>query len=175
MRKVLISLMMLSLVPALVRAGVTNPEGFEGYALTDAWDPTVIGEGWLRFGQNGDPHVSNSVEIAVGSEAENTTQVLKVDSTGNGENLSAEWFGNVADSAAGPVTTTTLQFMPDIGYGGTEYRMWITRQSGVYWAYSWTVLIGRGNDIWWPGDDFYLQTYDFNEDAYEEPGPDLNG
>ena len=134
MRKVLISLMVLSLIPALAGAGITNPEGFESYALTDAWDPTVIGEGWIRYGllADGDPTPApgNSVEIAVGSEAANTTQVLKIDTTGNGENLTAEWFQSVADADAGPVTTTTFQFMPIIGHGNTEYRMSISRGTG---------------------------------------------
>ncbi len=171
MRKILISLMILSLVPALATGGVTNPEGFEGYALTDTWNPTVIGEGWLRFGENGYPATGNSVEIAVGSEPENTTQVLKIDSTGNGENLSAAWYQNVADADAGAVTTTTFKFMPDIGWGNTEYRMFATRQSGFYWAYTWSILIGRGTTPWSPNIDLNLQTFDHNEVAYEEPGP----
>ncbi|KKL20935.1 hypothetical protein LCGC14_2450500, partial [marine sediment metagenome] len=162
--------MILSLVPALATGGVTNPEGFEGYALTDTWNPTVIGEGWLRFGENGYPATGNSVEIAVGSEPENTTQVLKIDSTGNGENLSALWYQSIADADAGPVTTTTFQFMPIIGHGNTEYRMSISRGTGFSGAYSWSVLIGRGGANWWPNEALHLSTYDYNEVEYPGPG-----
>ncbi|KKK59174.1 hypothetical protein LCGC14_3037040 [marine sediment metagenome] len=55
MRKVLVSLMVLSFLPGLATAVVTNPEGFEGYALTDDWQPTLAGEGWYmeRTEENG--------------------------------------------------------------------------------------------------------------------------
>ncbi|HDY65104.1 MAG TPA: hypothetical protein ENH84_02580, partial [Phycisphaerae bacterium] len=47
MRKVLVSLMVLSLVPTLAGAAVTSPDGFEGYALTTNWTPTEPVEGWV--------------------------------------------------------------------------------------------------------------------------------
>ena len=56
MRKVLVSLMVLSLLPALAAAAVTNPEGFEGYATTTDWAPTLEVEGWdinLMYGVPG--------------------------------------------------------------------------------------------------------------------------
>ena len=178
MRKVLISLMVLSLIPALAGAGASNPEGFEGYALTTVWDPTVIGEGWIRYGEDDplipgrdpEPASTNTVNIAVGSEPANTTQVLKLDSTGNGENLSAIWYQSVADADAGPVTTTTFQFMPIIGHGNTEYRMSISRGTGYPGAYSWEVLIGLGVTNWWEHEPLHLSTYDYNEVAYPGPG-----
>ena len=46
MRKVLVSLMVLSLLPVIAAAAVTNPDGFEDYALTNGWNPTQGGEGW---------------------------------------------------------------------------------------------------------------------------------
>ncbi len=46
LRKMIVSLMVLSLLPALATAGLTNPEGFEGYADTTSWAPTEAGEGW---------------------------------------------------------------------------------------------------------------------------------
>ncbi len=179
MRKVLVSLIVLSLLPALAGAGASNPEGFEGYALTTAWDPTVIGEGWIRLGEmaDGDPTPvgSNTVEIKAGSFG-NTTQVLEIDSTGNGENLSALWYQSVADADAGPVTTTSFQLMPVIGYGNTEYRMWVARSTGYPGAYSWSVLLSRSQSVppWYP-DEFKLQTFDYGADEtntwYSEPLP----
>ena len=46
MRKVMVSLMVLSLVPAIAMAVVTNPEGFETYDDTTDWLPTYAIEGW---------------------------------------------------------------------------------------------------------------------------------
>ena len=87
MRKLLVSLMVLSLVPALAGAAVTNPDGFEGYALTTQWSPTVIGEGWY-FDEEGHALTEgNSVEIAVSSVSPNTTQVLKINSSVNLANV----------------------------------------------------------------------------------------
>ena len=46
MRKVLVSLMMLSLVPAIAMAGLTNPDGFEVYTPTIDWQPNQTDHGW---------------------------------------------------------------------------------------------------------------------------------
>ena len=149
MRKVLVSLMLLSLVPALAGAAVTNPEGFEGYALTTSWNPTVAGEGWEVYGETGPPAEGNSVHIATGSLAGNTTQVLKVDSSANGENLSAVWHASVADAAV-PITRTSFEMSPTEILFGSEYRFGAMRLgTDATWNgyYTWALFVGYGS--WW--------------------------
>ena len=166
MRKVLFSLMVLSLVPALAGAAISNPDGFEGYALTTDWIPTVIGEGWIRYGETGDPAEGNSVEIADGSLAGNTTQVLKMDSGTNGENLAYEWYANVADADV-PLTKTSFDFAATEILFGSEYRLNVARVGiGTWPGYaSWSIMVAYGS--WWgggPGIPYAkLQTWDHNE------------
>ena len=73
--------MVLSLVPPLATAGITNPDGFD-YALTDTWTPTQIGEGWV----NNEPAPGNYHEIVMGSNG-NDTPVYRGDSTNRDNEL----------------------------------------------------------------------------------------
>ncbi len=139
MRKTLISLFMLSLVPALAAAGVTNPEGFEGYALTTAWAPTAGVEGWTVAGEpypGGTANEGNYFEIITGTLPENTTQVYRGDSSNrdgvttppahDGENIDAFWHQSTPDSA-NPVTTTSFDWAWTSSWYGSEFRLMIMR------------------------------------------------
>ena len=160
MRQVLISLMVLSLLPALAGAGVTNPDGFEGYALTDAWKPFIGADGWWCYGEQSQQGAAgNSFEIVAGSLPANTSQVVKVSSPATefpgqeppyAENLSLTWYQSIADVDGGPVTTTSFEFTSLAAWNETEYRMSTTRHAGVYYYYSWHILVSWG-EIWGGG------------------------
>ena len=153
MRKLLVSLIVLSLVPALVGAAVTNPDGFEGYALTTDWIPTEAGEGWLRFGELGDPQTGSSIQIIDGTLAGNTTQVIEINTNngygepGTGENLTAEWQASVPDSAV-PLTKYGMEFSATGILFGSEYRNLIVRRSLAGETGS-LIIVGYGS--WWGG------------------------
>ena len=144
MRKVLVSLMVLSLVPALATAGVTNPDGFESYALTTAWTPTEIGDGWV----NNEPAPGNYHEIIMGTLPENTTQVYRGDSSNRdnlslppawpGQNIHAEWRQSTPDAAV-PVTTTSFDWAWTGSWNGTLFRLMISRYEGAYYYYTWYI------------------------------------
>ncbi len=151
MRKVLVSLMVLSLVPALAGAGVTNPDGFEGYAITDTWTPTEIGEGWVT-GAEGPEGVNpgNYNEIVMGSSG-NDTLVYFADSTNRdneplppagqghtGENMYAYWYQSTPDAAV-PVTTTSWDWQQTRNFNGSEFRSMVSRSEGAYYYYTWFV------------------------------------
>ena len=141
MKKVLVSLMVLSLVPALAGAVVTQPEGFEGYTLTTAWAPTVIGEGWTTTGEGGSVAEGNYHEIITGTLPENTTQVYRADSSNRdnvtmppahpGENITARWYQTTPDAAV-PVTTTSFDWAWTDSWYGSEFRLMIGRAEDGY-------------------------------------------
>ncbi len=156
MRKVLVALMVLLFVPALAGAAVTNPEGFEGYALTTAWDPSKAVEGWTYDEEGHAITEGNSIEIADGSFG-NATQVLKVDSSVNLANLKAYWHYSIPD-ASNPMTYTSVDFSPtEVGFV-SEHRLSFGRHSAIAdgpppdgWGgfRPWGITIGWGN--WWGG------------------------
>ena len=181
MRQVLIALMVLSLVPALAGAGVTNPDGFEGYALTDAWKPFIGADGWWCYGETSQQGTAgHSFEIVAGSLPANTSQVVKVDSSLNAaENMSLTWYENISDVDGGAVTKTSFEFTAIAPWNGEtiqggnidglpDYRLSTSRHAGVYWAYSWNIVVGWGD--WWGGGEGVpsatFNTYDFNDVAY---------
>ena len=175
MKSTIILLSAMLLVSGLAAAGVTNPDGFEGYELTDAWNPTVGGEGWIRYGEHGNPAAGNSVEIVAGSLPANTTQVLKVDSGANGENLTTQWYANIPDADL-PITRTTIDFSATAPLFESEYRVMIVRRATYYWAYTWGITIGWGN--WWGGGEGVptaeFSTWEYNENPEQSLGPVFN-
>ena len=160
MRKVLVSLMVLALVPALAGAAVTNPEGFEGYALTTSWGPwDETGpqpDGWARFGELGDgdptPAEDNAMGIAVSSVAPNTTQVLKIDTSGNGENLVAQWYASVPDAAVA-VTEYSAEFTATDVLFGSEFRASFGRWTAATEELEEeeVAIFELGYGVWWGG------------------------
>ena len=114
MKRTIVLLSAVLLVSTMVTAGVSNPDDFESYALTDAWSPTAIGEGWtVDAAAPGNHH-----DIRTGTNG-NATTVYSQDSTNRdgvttppahiGQNLTAHWMGNIADADV-PVTKTHLEF-----------------------------------------------------------------
>ena len=146
MKKVLVSLMLLSLLPALAGAAVTNPEGFESYSLTTAWDPTVIGEGWITHRNGGPINEGNSVSIIAGSLPGNTTQVMQIDSMVDASNVTGDWYQSVPDAAVA-VTQISMEFAATQLWNG-QNRMSIARKSSVGVVSS---LIELGYGAWWGG------------------------
>ena len=148
MRKALVSLMVLSLAPALAGAGVTNPDGFEGYALTSQWTPTEIGNGWTT-GAEGPEGVNpgNHNDIVMGSNG-NDTQVYRGDSSNRdgepfppahpGENIYAYWYQSTPDAAVS-VTTTSWDWCCTSNFNGSEFRTMVNRYEGAPYYYTWFV------------------------------------
>ncbi len=147
MRKVLVSLMVLSLVPALATAVVTNPEGFEGYALTDDWAPTLAGEGWQFVQIHG---MSGAVAKIV---SDGGGQVLETDnSAGNWMGLSGfpMWDADGPADADFAVTKTSFDIKPLTGVLGSEFAMRFNRHPDTAeepWQGTWEVGIRVGHYV----------------------------
>ena len=121
MRKVMVLLMVLSLVPALATAGVTNPEGFEGYADTTDWIPTKAGDGWTI-----DEYTAAGFQTPAPGVAEIGSAYSGYGAAGKGLQLSwirtsvnAHWYETL-DTATTPSQTLTVDFQntaaePDTG------------------------------------------------------------
>ena len=138
MRKVLVSLMVLSLVPTLAAAAVTNPEGFETYALTTDWQPIQAVDGWetdfLWRGEVFDVPDGNLPwwgEIRVSEVAPNTSQVQSVTPRkewpkyGQG-GLVSTWYQSFPDSG-GPITRTSWDIAPVNQTLGDQWLMHVSR------------------------------------------------
>ena len=187
MKRTIVLLSAVLLVSAVATAGVSNPDGFEGYALTTAWNPTIIGEGWI-LDQEGSmpPTADNFFEIATGTNG-NATNVFKVTS-GHGANMESEWHMSIPDADVA-VTKTSFEFQAAGYVYGSEYRFNMNRNSGVNWASTWGLYFGYGSSWGWgnPVDGtelVTLSTYDYNADVYPGPGfeqrytvtiPDMEG
>ena len=138
MRKVIVSLIVLSLLPALATAAVTNPEGFETYALTTDWQPTQAVDGWetdiLWRGEVADVPDGNLpwwAEIKVSEVAPNTSQVQSVTPRkewpkyGQG-GLVSTWYQSFPDSG-GPITRTSWDIAPVNQTLGDQWLMHVSR------------------------------------------------
>ena len=144
MRKVLVSLMVLSLASALATAATTNPEGFEGYALTDDWIPTQAGEGWQFIQIHDVPGaVAQIVDDGAGG------QVLETD---NGAWLGLAgypmWDADGPADADFAVTKTSFDIKPIAGTLGSEFHAKFTRYPDTvetYWQGTWEVGIRVGH------------------------------
>ena len=130
------------LMSAVATAGVTNPDGFEDYALTTAWDPTEAVEGWTVSVAN----AANSVSIIAGSLPGNTTQVMQIDSMVDAGNVTGNWYASIPD-AAGPVTRYSMEVAATSLWNG-QHRLSVARKSS---AGSVSSLIEVGYGVWWGG------------------------
>ena len=163
MKRTIVLLSAVLLVSTMATAGVSNPDDFESYALTNAWAPTEAGEGWVtEAAAPGNHH-----DIRTGTNG-NATTVYSQDSTNRdgapeppgstGQNLTGYWFANIPDADV-PVTKTHLEFQMAGNYYGDQFRLYMGRDAGVYWAFSWGVTIDRRT----PKDEIEFRTYDYNE------------
>ena len=148
MKRTIVLLGALLLIPALATAVVVNPEGFEGYAATGDWNPTQEGEGWVCFGEKGSPAEGNSVKIIAGSGG-NSTKVLRINSSANGENLVSEWYQTISN-ADGDVTRNTFDWRWMGNYGAAEFRACFSRFNATTSYNTWNVEVdarGRAHEI----------------------------
>ena len=122
MRKVFISLMVLSFVPALAGAGVTSPDGFETYADTTSWSPTQIGDGWtVAAGDTG---------FQIGAAFANTgTKGLAADT-----DAQAYWWNQAYVDENGDATAMSQTFTIDF-QAHTAYTGWKTQYYSAGNAY----------------------------------------
>ena len=193
MRKVLVSLMVLSLLPALVGAAVTSPDEFEGYATTDDWQPTEAVEGWVMGDLFADHYPFDwKGEIKTSMVDGNTSQVLATvprttipaDNEGG---LVSTWYKSLPDAAA-PVTKTSWDFAPTGNVLGNQWLMHVTRLNDDSLPPAWQGP-DEGNQSWqvggvwgWFGDHdpdhggmAYLQTLTAEGTWVEEPILGPNG
>ena len=143
MKRIVVILFIMLLAPALAIAGVANPEGFEGYALTTAWNPTVDGEGWTITDEWS---AGSYAEIKPGSLAENTSQIMVTNhSVGEAWGVKSSWFANIPDAAV-LVTKTSWEFTSKNWFFGSEYQMRMARLNNPFsWEnYSWQVGVRVG-------------------------------
>ncbi len=183
MKRTIVLLSAVLLASTLAGAGVTNPEGFEGYALTTTWTPTEIGEGWV----NNEPAPGNYHEIIMGTLPENTTQVYRGDSTNrdneptppghHGQNIHSEWRQSTPDAAV-PVTTTSCDWAWTGSWYGSEFRLMIQRFETAYYLNTWYIEIDERswkhhiqlaatNGIDAEGQDIHAAPVDIPQDALE--------
>ena len=186
MKSTIILLSAMLLVPSLATAGVTNPEGFEGYALTNDWQPTLTGEGW-QFTHIHD--VSGAVAKIVSDGAGG--QYLETDnSAGNWMGLD----GNPMWDADGPadadfaVTKSGFDIRPTTGTLGSEFVAKFARYSDPdeWWQGTWEVgiRVGRYTEAGEPfgptepppswvslGTNVYLRTHQGTDQFIDTPIP----
>ena len=103
--------MVLSLVPAIAMAVVTNPEGFETYADTTDWIPTHAGDGWTI-----DEYTPGGFQEPAAGVAEIGSAYSGYGEAGKGLQLTyirtavnAHWYTTL-DTATTPLQTLTVDF-----------------------------------------------------------------
>ncbi|HDY65008.1 MAG TPA: PEP-CTERM sorting domain-containing protein [Phycisphaerae bacterium] len=167
MRKILVSLMVLSLLPALATAVVTQPEGFEGYALTTDWTPTQAVDGWeTDFLWRGEFDMPWWAEIKVSEVAPNTSQVQSViprttwPEYGEGA-LVSTWYQSFPDSG-GPITKTSWDIAPVDNVLGDQFLMHVSRlNDDSLPPPSRSIISQAGNQSWQVGIVSMWMTPDF--------------
>ena len=147
MKRTIVLLSAVLLVSAVATAGLTNPDGFEGYALTTQWAPTQVGEGWTVNEEGGPIDPGHHVAIIDGTLAANTTQVMEINSSVDGGNVTGFWYASIPDAAT-PVTSYGADHAPTQFLFGSEYRSAIARRSLAGETLT-LIEIGYGN--WWGG------------------------
>ncbi len=180
MRKVLVSLMVLSLVPALATAAVTNPEGFEGYALTTDWNPTLAVEGWNIVKMYGvdDGQLASIVD-------DGGTQILDINSQGGyGMVGSPMWDADGPPDSAAAVTKSGFDIKPISHSMGNQFVAKFARHpdTNPWYQCTWEVgiRVGKWSDFGTPygplvegtsepnGTYVYLRTWVGPEETYTE-------
>ncbi len=131
--------MVLSLVPALAGAVVTNPEDFEGYSPASPWTPTEAGEGWTID----DAWGGGDTASIQGGTGGNATQVLKINDENQGYPLWTHWSGSIPD-AASPVTTTSWDYLAVANALSSEFKMQFSRANNDWWRFTWAVGVRDG-------------------------------
>ncbi len=149
MKRTIALLSAVLLMSAVATAGVTNPEGFEGYALTTDWAPTLAVEGWEIGKMYG---IGDAVAQIV---ADGGGQVLNIDSHGGyGMSGSPIWDCDGVPDNVGYVTTSGFDFKPLSGSMDSEFVMKVARYPDPEPSYhsTWTfgVRVGKWGDFGTP-------------------------
>ncbi len=94
MKKLLLTVLFVGLAVGTAQAGVTNPETFETYALTDDFENTSIGDGaeWYTGWFNFSGAAPTDYEI-INTSPGNATKVLSTPAGGN----ETHWWGRLTD------------------------------------------------------------------------------
>ena len=138
MKRTIVLLSAVLLVSTMASA-TTNPDGFEGYALTTDWG---TGEnGWTLGKMYG---VEGGQVASIQDDGGN--QILDINSQG-GYGMVSTWDGNAPDNAA-YVTTSGFDFKPIAGSMGSEFHMRMTRTDATVAASQYTWQVGARVSKW---------------------------
>ncbi len=141
MKKVLLAGLFVMFVCASTNAGLTNPEGFEGYAVTTDWNPSAAVDGISRHHDSGGSP-NDHIEIRTGTNG-NTSQVLFVEGSEGPKNLGVDWYKSVMDSEASLVSMSYDWQVTGTRPNGFA-RHGVTRFKGPYWEMAFAVEIKQG-------------------------------
>ena len=123
MKRTIALLSAVLLISAVATAGVTNPEGFEGYALTTDWQPTLAVEGWelnKMYGVEGG-QLASIVD-------DGGDQILDINSQGGyGMTGTPMWAGGGGSDASAAVTSSGFDIKPLSASMGSEFHARIGR------------------------------------------------
>ena len=122
MRKVIVLLMVLSLLPALAGAAVANPEGFEGYALTTDWGTGENGWNLQKMWEVDNNQLASIVD-------DGGDQILDLYSGQYGFEGHPMWDADGPADADFAVTKSGFDFKPLSGSFGSEFVAKFARYS----------------------------------------------
>ncbi|KKK90639.1 hypothetical protein LCGC14_2720990, partial [marine sediment metagenome] len=133
---------MMIVVALLIACGqamgvVSQPDDFEGYALTNDWSPTKAVEGHEVY-LAGALVTGEFRGISNGTNG-NTSQVLEIanDNAGSDSNLGTDWFRSVPDAEADLVVhSMDWQMLSGPGQK-SRHRIGSSRPDGAYWNIAW--------------------------------------
>ncbi len=115
--------------------GVTQPDDFESYALTNDWNPTVAGEGHS-------PYIGGAMvpgDFRGITNGSNGTQVLEIDNdnSGSDSNIGVDWYRSYPDADANLVLHSMDWIMHDGPGQKGRHRIGASRADSKYWNISW--------------------------------------
>ena len=133
---------MMIVVALLIACGqamgvVSQPDDFEGYALTNDWSPTKAVEGHEVY-LAGALVTGDFMGISNGTNG-NSSQVLEIDNdnSGSDSNLGVDWYRSVPDAEAALVVhSMDWQMLTGPGQK-SRHRIGSSRPDGAYWKMAW--------------------------------------
>jgi hypothetical protein len=149
MRKVIVLLSAVLLISVVATAATTNPEGFEGYALTNDWQPTLAVEGWHLEQMYG---VDGGVASLVDDGGDQVLDIVSAAAPGGGAMYGM--VGHPGWDADGPadadvaVTKSGFDFKPIGGANGSEFHAKLTRADAAVEWYQATWEVGVRVSLW---------------------------
>ncbi len=128
------------LLMSAVATATTNPDGFEGYALTTDWGTGT--NGWTIGKMYG---VEDNQVARILDDGGN--QILDLHLPGNFYGMVSTWDGNVPDNAA-YVTKSGFDIKPISGSAGSEFHARLTRADATVEVYQATWEVGIRVSKW---------------------------